>query len=250
MSSPPIQVLLIEDNPGDARLLQEMLKESSSFKTELTQFSNMADGLSHLARNAANVVLLDLGLPDANGLAAVRKVHEVAAWIALVVLTGLDDETVATQALTEGAQDYLIKGQIGTQALLRAIRYAIERQRMRVETDEVRKLQLQLRNDFVSMVSHELRTPLTSIRGAFCTISRMSGSSSTYKTDRNGVAFIIASRGWSGPVLDVPAETEARLRGYGRFPCWHRDSDRRVAAAIQCCIPRDWHRSSVRWLQC
>src|ERR1017187_4271927 len=165
MSSSPIQVLLIEDNPGAARLLQEMLKESSSFKTELTQFSNMADGLSHLARNAANVVLLDLGLPDANGLAAVRKVHEVAARIALVVLTGLDDGTVATQALTAGAQDYLIKGQIGTQALLRAIRYAIERQRMRVETDEVRKLQLQLRNDFVSMVSHELRTPLTPFAG-------------------------------------------------------------------------------------
>src|ERR1035441_3701893 len=78
MSSPPIQVLLIEDNPGDARLLQEMLKELSSFKTELTQISNMADGLSHLARNAANVVLLDLGLPDANGLAAVRKVRRAA----------------------------------------------------------------------------------------------------------------------------------------------------------------------------
>jgi signal transduction histidine kinase len=166
MSALPVQVLLVEDNPGDARLLQEMLGEPSSFSTELTQCSNLADALSHLATLRSNVVLLDLGLPDAAGISAVRKVRAAAERIALVVLTGLDDEGVATQALTEGAQDYLIKGQIGSQALLRAIRYAIERQRMQVETDEIRKLQLHLRNEFISMVSHELRTPLTSIRGA------------------------------------------------------------------------------------
>ena len=166
MSSLPVQVLLVEDNPGDARLLQEMLKEHGSLNTEVTQCSTLADALSHLATAAAHIVLLDLGLPDAEGLAAVRKVRAAAARIALVVLTGLDDETVATQALNEGAQDYLVKGQIGGHALTRAIRYAIERQRMHVETEQVRKLQLHLRNEFISMVSHELRTPLTSIRGA------------------------------------------------------------------------------------
>jgi signal transduction histidine kinase len=166
MNAQAIQILLVEDNAGDARLLEEMLKESNSFRTELTQCSNLADALSHLANVQSNVVLLDLGLPDAEGIAAVRRVRAAAGRIALVVLTGMDDEKLATQALGEGAQDYLIKGQIGTQALLRAIRYAIERQRMQVETDEVRKLQLHLKNEFISMVSHELRTPLTSIRGA------------------------------------------------------------------------------------
>ena len=166
MSGEPVQVLLVEDNAGDALLLQEMLREPSSYSTELTQCSNLADALDHLATPRSNIVLLDLGLPDAVGIAAVRQVRAAAARIALVVLTGLDDDTVAMQALTEGAQDYLIKGQTGSYALLRAMRHAIERQRMQVETDEIRKLQQHIRNEFVSMVSHELRTPLTSIRGA------------------------------------------------------------------------------------
>jgi signal transduction histidine kinase len=168
MSRVPVQVLLIEDNPGDARLLQDMLKESGSLKFEVTQCSTLADASNHLATAMADIVLVlvDLGLPDANGLDAVRKVHTLAGRIALIVLTGLDDETIATQALTEGAQDYLIKGKIGTHGLLRAIRHAIERQRMQVEKDQTRKLQLKLRDEFISMVSHELRTPLTSIRGA------------------------------------------------------------------------------------
>ena len=162
----PVQVLIIEDNHGDARLLQEMLKESDSLKYQVTRCSTLADALSHLTTATVNIVLLDLGLPDATGLDAVRRVHEIADRIALIVLTGHDDETMATQALTEGAQDYLIKGKIGTHGLLRAVRYAIERQRMQVETDQVRRLQLQRRDEFISTVSHELRTPLTSIRGA------------------------------------------------------------------------------------
>jgi signal transduction histidine kinase len=166
MSSVPVQVLLVEDNPGDVRLLREMLKESNSLKFEVTQCSTLADASDHLAVATANIVLLDLGLPDASGLDAVKKLRTLSNRVAVIVLTGLDDENIATQALTEGAQDFLIKGKIGTHGLLRAIRYAIERQRMQVETDQIRKLQLQLRDEFISMVSHELRTPLTSIRGA------------------------------------------------------------------------------------
>ena len=166
MTSLPLRVLLVEDNPGDVRLLQEMFDETGSIKVELTHRGNVEEALSHLATNAPNVVLLDLDLPDAEGLGAVRKVHEYAPRIPLVVLTGRDDESLATGALQEGAQDYLIKGKIEPQALLRAIRYAIERQRMQVEIAQVKGLQLQLRDDFISTVSHELRTPLTSIRGA------------------------------------------------------------------------------------
>jgi len=123
-------VLLVEDNPGDTRLLREMLNEQNSFKTQLTHLECMGAAEKFLAENAVDIILLDLGLPDARGLEAIRRTRAAAPGIALVVLTGLDDESVAMQALQHGAQDYLIKGQIETRALLRALRYAIERKAM------------------------------------------------------------------------------------------------------------------------
>jgi diguanylate cyclase (GGDEF)-like protein/PAS domain S-box-containing protein len=123
-------VLLIEDNPGDARLLREMLREQSSLTTELRQVESLGEAEKHLAGHVVDIILLDLGLPDAQGLDAVRRAHAAAPRVPLVVLTGLDDESMAVQALQEGAQDYLVKGQIETRGLLRALRYAIERKVM------------------------------------------------------------------------------------------------------------------------
>ena len=124
------RLLLVEDNPGDARLLREMLNEQDSHNTELTHVECMSEAEKHLAEHAVDIILLDLGLPDAQGLEAVRRAHAAAPRVPLVVLTGLDDESLAAQALQEGAQDYLIKGQIETRGLLRALRYAIERKIM------------------------------------------------------------------------------------------------------------------------
>jgi diguanylate cyclase (GGDEF)-like protein len=124
------RVLLIEDNPGDVYLLRQMLSENSSFKTELINLTYMSEAEAYLAVSAVDVILLDLGLPDVQGLDAIRRAHAVAPGIPLVVLTGLDDESVAVQALQQGAQDYLIKGQIEARGLLRALRYAIERKKM------------------------------------------------------------------------------------------------------------------------
>ena len=163
MNEKPVKVLLVEDNPGDARLLRIFLAEAASSTMELTHFGCMSDAVSHLHGNEVDVVLLDLGLPDAQGLGGVRQMHSIAPGVPLVVLTGLDDEITAAQALQEGAQDYLIKGQIESHGLLRALRYAMERQRMQVETEQLRKQQLQLKDEFVSHVSHELRSPLTAI---------------------------------------------------------------------------------------
>ena len=123
-------LLLVEDNPGDARLLREMFNEQGSHNTELTHVECMSEAEKHLAEHAVDIILLDLGLPDAQGLEAVRRAHAAAPRVPLVVLTGLDDESLAAQALQEGAQDYLIKGQIETRGLLRALRYAIERKTM------------------------------------------------------------------------------------------------------------------------
>jgi diguanylate cyclase (GGDEF)-like protein/PAS domain S-box-containing protein len=123
-------LLLVEDNPGDARLLREMLSEPDSEPTELTHVASIADAERYLSEFATDVILLDLGLPDAQGLDAVRRAHTAAPRVPLVVLTGLDDHALASQALQEGAEDYLIKGQIEPRGLLRAIRYAIERKTM------------------------------------------------------------------------------------------------------------------------
>jgi PAS domain S-box-containing protein len=123
------QLLLIEDNPGDARLLREMFKEQGPHNTEITHVTSMAAAEAYLLAHTVDIILLDLGLPDTDGLEAVRRAHAAAPRVPLVVLTIMDDESLAVRALQEGAQDYLIKGQIES-GLLRALRYAIERKIM------------------------------------------------------------------------------------------------------------------------
>ncbi len=123
-------LMLVEDNPGDARLLREMLNEQDTHKTDLIHVESMGEAERRLAANSFDVILLDLGLPDAQGLDAVRRAHAAAPRVPLVVLTGSDDESLAAQALQKGAQDYLIKGQIETRGLFRALRYAVERKIM------------------------------------------------------------------------------------------------------------------------
>jgi signal transduction histidine kinase len=163
MKEKALQILLVEDNAGDARLLREMFRKERADSFKLTHLLNMSEALVHLAKGGVDVVLLDLGLPDGHGLETVRRARAAAPGIPLIVLTGLDDEVLAAQAMREGAQDYLIKGQIENRALPRALRHAIERHRMQKETDLIRTHQMQFKDDFLSNVSHELRSPLTAI---------------------------------------------------------------------------------------
>jgi diguanylate cyclase (GGDEF)-like protein/PAS domain S-box-containing protein len=123
-------LLLVEDNVGDARLLREMFNELSLHDTGLVHVECMAAAEQHLAAHPVDIIVLDLGLPDTEGLGAVRRAHAAAPRVPLVVLTGFDDETQAARALQEGAQDYLIKGQIDPRGLSRALRYAVERKSM------------------------------------------------------------------------------------------------------------------------
>src|ERR1700732_4513180 len=123
-------LLVVEDSPGDARLVREMFNEQGGQNTRLTHVACMSDAEKHLAEHDVDIILLDLGLPDAQGMGAVRRARAAAPRVPLVVLTGLDDESLAAQALQEGAQDYLLKGQIETRGLLRALRYAVERKTM------------------------------------------------------------------------------------------------------------------------
>src|SRR5512143_538955 len=123
-----IQVLLIEDNPGDARLVKEMLVDAGGNQFSLVHAGLIKEGLSLLLKGQGfHVTLLDLSLPDGHGLDAIRTVCAAAPYLPVVILTGLDNETVAIRAVQEGAEDCLVKGQMDSNMLARAIRYAIER---------------------------------------------------------------------------------------------------------------------------
>jgi signal transduction histidine kinase len=155
----PLKVLLVEDNASDARLLREMFSKEAPGSFELSHLTHMQQAEARLAKGDIDIVLLDMGLPDGHGLETLRRARAASPEVVMIVMTGVEDEALAAGALKEGAQDYLIKGQIENRALPRALRHAIERQRMQVETDLIRNHQV----EFLSHVSHELRSPLTSI---------------------------------------------------------------------------------------
>ena len=129
----PIRILLIEDNPGDVRLLQVMLAEAKKDSFELKWANRLSAGLERLETEDSDVVLLDLSLADSQGFDTFARVQAEAPQVPIIVLTGLDDEALAVRAVREGAQDYLVKGQIDSNLLTRSIRYAIERKRTEQE---------------------------------------------------------------------------------------------------------------------
>src|SRR5574341_1120998 len=136
MKMEKIKVLLIEDNPGDARLVKEMLAEEKNISFEMEWEDGLSKGLKRLDGGGIDVVLLDLNLPDSRGFDTFAKVLAGAPQIPVVVMTGLDDETLAISAVKKGAQDYLIKGKVDSNLLARGIRYAIERKQSEVKLRE------------------------------------------------------------------------------------------------------------------
>ncbi len=156
------RLLLVEDNLGDARLLREMLREPGTHRIEMTHVTSMSEAEGRLAAGETDVILLDLGLPDEHGLGAVRRAHAAAPRVPLVILTGLDDESLATQALKEGAEDYLVKGQLESRGLLRAVRYAIERKLMEDALfDEKERAQVTLDSIGDAVVSTDISGNIT-----------------------------------------------------------------------------------------
>jgi signal transduction histidine kinase len=164
MKEKTLQILVVEDNAGDVRLLREMFRGEKAGSFTITHLMRMSEAEIHLAKGGVDITLLDMGLPDGHGLDTVRRARAAAPDIPLIILTGLDDEALAAEAMTQGAQDYMIKGQIESRALPRALRHAIERHRMQAETDLIRTNQLQFKDEFLSHVSHELRSPLSAVR--------------------------------------------------------------------------------------
>jgi two-component system NtrC family sensor kinase len=131
-----IRILLIEDNPGDARLIRELLAAKESALFDLEHADRLSTGLSRLAQGNVDVILLDLSLPDSHGLDGLNKICAQAPKVPVVVLSGLSDEAVTIKAVQEGAQDYLVKGSINRDLLVCSLRYAIERQHLRTALRE------------------------------------------------------------------------------------------------------------------
>lgn len=162
MSNQPTSVLLIEDNPGDADLVRLRLVESKSPVT-VNCVERLSEALALMNSERPTVVLLDLNLPDSHGADTFRALLDKAPEVPIVILSGQEDEALAIKALHQGVQDYLVKGEITSKHLERAMRYAVERQALILTLEISRKQQLEFKNRFLSHVSHELRTPLTCI---------------------------------------------------------------------------------------
>lgn len=125
MISKSIRVLLIEDNPGDARLIREMLKDAKDFSFDLAD--SVLKGKEYLSGNDPDVILLDLSLPDSSGIETFYEILGQTSKVPIILMTGLEDENMAARAVREGAQDYLVKGQTDERLLTRSILYSIER---------------------------------------------------------------------------------------------------------------------------
>ena len=137
METNTITALLIEDNPDDAMLIQRYLTGSPMVTYSLTHVGRLADGLKILKSIRFDVILLDLGLPDAPaGIKTFEKAYAQASQIPIIVLTGYDDDTIAVESVQKGAQDYIVKGQVTGTMLGRAIRYAIERKKLLAQLEQ------------------------------------------------------------------------------------------------------------------
>jgi signal transduction histidine kinase len=162
-----IKVLLIEDNALDARLVRDYLAEVSGAHYDIDHCTRLSDGIDRLTKHDIDVVLLDLTLPDSSGIETLSEIVKTAPESPVIVLTGLGDEEVSSNAVQKGAQDFLEKNGLSEKILQRSIRYSIDRKQtemnLRRITEELKKLD-HLKSEFVSTVSHELRTPMTIVR--------------------------------------------------------------------------------------
>ncbi len=156
-----IRVLLVEDDEIDRRLVERLLTRCPQpLKFIIESSGTLSGAVECLSKAKFDIVIADLGLPDSSGIETVRKISELNPNVAIVVLTGLDDEETGLLAIKNGAADYLVKGRELENVLVRTIRYAIERKL----AEEKLKEAIEMKSEFISTVSHELRTPMTSIK--------------------------------------------------------------------------------------
>ena len=133
MDSDTIQVLLVEDNDEQAALLSRLLLKCDDPVFSVTRFNALKPALERAAMPGVHVILLDLTLPDSDGLGTFIRMQAKAPNVPIVVLSGLDDEALAVQTVQQGAQDYLVKGHVEDFILVRSLRYALQRKKAQLE---------------------------------------------------------------------------------------------------------------------
>lgn len=135
-----IRVLLVEDNPGDALLLEELLAEAGGNRFSVENASTLSSALERVRIGEIDLILLDLSLPDSKGKPTFTSVRNCARDLPIIVLSGIDDEALAVSTVQEGAQDYLVKGRVDGRLLVRSMRYALERRQAEKSLAEERNL--------------------------------------------------------------------------------------------------------------
>lgn len=204
----PIKLLLIEDNPGDVRLLEEMLAEAGEDSFVLESADRLSTGLERLAIGDIDVVLVDLSLPDSRGAATFAQVQAQAPHVPIIILSGLDDEELALQAVRSGAQDYLVKGQVTSVLLTRAVQYAIERKRA-----DLRQMYYLQTEHVLRRISGRLMNPQNldqAINETLRDIGDVVHADQAYLVRINEDAVMTATHFWSAGDAEPPV---ARRRG-------------------------------------
>ena len=190
MEHAPIRVLMVEDSTPYALALQEYLARAAAERVEVVHAETMAAARPHLLEGRFDAVLLDLSLPDSRGLATVEQATSLNPRLPIIVLTGLDDEAMATEAVRKGAQDYLVKGNVDGALLVRSIRYAVERKRAE---EAIRALSLEdeltglaNRRGFFTLAEQQLKVARRTKTGLFLLFADVDGLKAT--NDRFGHA--------------------------------------------------------------
>lgn len=167
----PLNILLIEDNPGDARIVEILLDESDLPECRIKHCQTLGEGVSALLENDFDVVLLDLSLPDSRGFETLQRLISAKPDVNVVVMTGFSDKTLGLNAVKAGAQDFLTKGVFDSDLLAKTLRYAIERKNVLIKlatatrAREVAEESARMKEQFIASISHEMRTPMNAIYG-------------------------------------------------------------------------------------
>jgi signal transduction histidine kinase len=197
-----VHILLIEDNPGDARLVEILLEESDLPNVQIIHRLTLGDGIAELQKRDFAVVLLDLTLPDSRGFETLERLIATKPDVNVVVMTGLADKVLGLNAVKAGAQDFLMKGGFDSDLLSKTLRYAIERKNVLIKlaaatrAREVAEESARMKEQFIASISHEMRTPMNAIYG-------MSNLLAQTKLDTEQRSFIDSVRQSSEILLGV-----------------------------------------------